>query len=194
MNTEETTDEASINQEQEHLTWYVMCDKTRRNANNPAYKVLQSMGFEVFTPMTTKAVGRGKEKRVIEIPFIVDLLFVHSTRAKLDAIEELIPTLHYRFKRGGKYREVLVVREYDMNRFIYAVQHTEVKEFFAVGDLPVNLVGNTVLIHGGPLDGYEVLLKKMRGTRKKHIFVELPKLAYAELELKQFDSIEIVKK
>lgn len=194
MNTNENEGLIGIRPKEERLTWFVMCDRKRRNAIEPAYKMLRRMGFEVFTPLVRKIIGKGDAKKVVEMPFIIDLLFVHSTRQKLDPIEEEIATLHYRFKKGGKYREALVVREDDMNHFIHAVESTEVKEYFAVDALPVSLIGATVLIHGGPLDGYQVLLKKMRGSKKKHIFVELPKLVYAELELMEFDSLEIVKK
>lgn len=174
------------------LTWFAMCDRKRRNAAEPAYQMLKRRGFEVFTPMRTTIVGRGKNRHVIDVPFIVDLLFVHSTRQLLDPVEEVTPTLHYRFKRGGKYREALTVREDDMNRFIHAVNNAEVKEFFAIDALPPHLMGKTVVVHGGPLDGYQVVLKKMQGARHKRILVDLPGLAYAELELKDFDSIETV--
>lgn len=177
----------------EQLIWFVMCDQKRRNAIEPAYKMLQRYGFEVFTPLTRKVVGRGKNKKVVEWPFIVDLLFVHSTREKLDPVEELTATLHYRYKKGGAYREALVVREDDMNRFIHAIENTEIKEFFDIDEVPKQVIGSKAIIHGGPLDGYKVTLKKMRGSYKKHIFVDLPGLACAELELKIFDSIEVVK-
>lgn len=190
-NTFEGLNNAQTNSDQ--LIWFVMCDQKRRNATEPAYKMLERIGFEVFTPLTRKVVGRGKNKKVVEIPFIVDLLFVHSTREKLDPVEERTPTLHYRFKKGGAYREALVVREDDMNRFIHAIQNTEIKEFFGIDEVPKEIIGSKAIIHGGPLDGYNVTLRKLRGSYKKHIFVELPGLACTELELKVFDSIEVVK-
>lgn len=141
--------------------------------------------------MVSKAVVKGRQKYVVKVPLLSDILFVHSSEAELDPIVAKIPTLHYRFKKGGKYREHIVVRDEDMERFMYAAGHAEIKEFYAIDDLPWELIGNKVVIHGGPLDGYEVTLKKMQGSKKKRIFIELPKLAYAEMELTDFDKIEI---
>lgn len=170
-----------------------MCDQKRRNALDPAYRMLEGKGFEVFTPMVKKAVVKGNQKHVVQVPLLTDILFVHSTEIKIDEIIAKTPTLHYRFKKGGKYREHITVRDEDMVRFIYAANHTEIKEFYAIDDLPKELVGNKVKIEGGPLNGYTVILKKMQGSKRKRIFVELPPIAYAEMELTVFDSLKVVK-
>lgn len=171
-----------------------MCDTKRANALDRAYLMLERKGFEVFTPLKKKAIGTGKLKQVVEVPIFSDLLFVHSTREKLDAIEAVTPTLGYRYVKGGKYRESMTVRDSEMDRFINAINNAEVKEFFSADTLPKHLIGNTVIVHGGVLNGYEVTLRKLQGLKmKRRVFVGIKNLAYAEIEISDFSSLEIVK-
>lgn len=191
MDTNEKANTTNSQANKESPKWFFMCDQKRRNALDPAYKMLESKGFDVFTPKIKKIIGKGKNKKVDEVPLLTDILFVHSTEEKLDPIVAKTPTLHYRYKKGGKFQEHIIVSDKDMERFIDFSEHAEIKEFFAIEALPKELVGGNVVIHGGPLDGYEVKVKKMQGSKKKRIFIELPKLAYAEFELTDFTSLEI---
>ena len=81
--------------------WFVMRDLKRRNAKLPAYKMLEELGIEHFTPMVQKIVKVGGSLEHRTEPFIQDLLFVRETRERLDPIVEKTPTLQYRFLRGG---------------------------------------------------------------------------------------------
>lgn len=176
------------------VAWYAMCDLTRANALEPAYKMLEKKGFEVFTPKKRKVVRRQKQKFIEDVPAIHDLLFVHSSVQLINPIVAKKPTLRYRFVRGGKYREATIVRDGDMERFILAVKSSEKAEFFAIDELRPEMVGDNVIVHGGLLDGKEVTLRKMRGTSKKRILVELPGFLIAQVELTDFDSLETVKR
>lgn len=191
MNTDGSLNTTAI--QNENPRWFFMCDKKRHNALEPAYKMLERKGFEVFTPKVKKVVGRGKFKKVDEVPLLSDILFVHSTEEKIDPIVAKTPTLHYRYKKGGKYCEHIIVNDKDMDLFIYAAEHIEIKEFFAIDELPQKLIGDKVIIHGGPLDGRKARLKKMQGARKKRILIELDKMAYGEFELTEFISLEVDK-
>lgn len=193
MDTDQTANAAAVQDTGEHVKWYFMCDQKRRNALHPAYKMLADKGFEVFTPMITKMVVKGGQKKVMKVPLLTDILFIHGTETNINAILAKTPTLHYRFKKGGRYREHIIVADADMERFIYAAEHAEIKEFYALDSLPESLIGHRVTIQGGPLHGYSVLLKKMQGSKKKRIFVELPEIAYAEMELTIFDSLKVEK-
>lgn len=175
------------------VAWYVMCDISRPNALMPAYKTLENKGFEVFTPKKQKVVRRHNLKLIEEVPVIHDLLFVHSSIRLINKEVAEKPTLRYRFVHGGRYREATVVRDSDMNRFILAVNSSEKTEYFAIDELTPDMIGDTVLVHGGALDGKEVTLRKMRGTSKKRILVELPGILVAQIALTDFDSLEKVK-
>lgn len=163
--------------------WYVLRDLKRPNAKQPAYKLLADDGFEVFVPMKWQvAVRRGKRVRE-EVPVIHGLLFVHSEKSRLDLVVEKSNTLQYRYLKGGGYCEPMVVRDKDMDRFMNAVKCTQFPVFYLPEEITPDMIGNKVCIIGGALDGYEVSLLKIRGSRKKRIFVELPGLVAVSVEV-----------
>lgn len=64
-----------MGQQDEVMRWFVMRDLKRGNAKNHAYKMLQGLKFDVFTPMKWHVATRKGEKVREEIPVIPDLLF-----------------------------------------------------------------------------------------------------------------------
>lgn len=177
-----------------HAYWYAMRDLKRPNAADPAYRMLADKGFEVFTPLKEKYVIRHGSRAIIQVPVIFDLLFVHSKKKELDEIEEKVSTLQYRYVKGGYYRQPTIVPDWDMNRFINAVKSTDSPKFYLPDEVTPDMVGKTVIVHGGPLDGYKVPLRKMRGTRIKRVFVELKNFVTTEVELRNYDYLEEVEK
>lgn len=111
-----------------------MRDLKRCNAKTPAYKMLQDLKFEVFTPMKWHVATIKGEKIRKEIPVIPDLLFVHSNRADLDPIVTKTETLQYRFLRGT-WREPMTVRESDMEWFIHSVNSSESVKYYLPEEL-----------------------------------------------------------
>lgn len=162
--------------------WFVMRDLKRSNAKQPAYKLLNELKIKCFTPMIWKTfICKGK--RILkEVPFMQDLLFVYDSRRVLDPIVERIATLQYRFVKGGK-RMPMTVRTEDMERFIKAVSTMERPNFYTPEEIEPSMIGKKVRIVGGPLDGYEGYLQKIQGSKVKHLFVELPNLLTAAVEV-----------
>lgn len=162
--------------------WFVMRDLKRSNAKQPAYKLLNELKIKCFTPMIWKTfICKGK--RILkEVPFMQDLLFVYDSRRVLDPIVERIATLQYRFVKGGK-RMPMTVRTEDMDRFIKAVSTMERPNFYTPEEIEPSMIGKKVRIVGGPLDGYEGYLQKIQGSKVKHLFVELPNLLTAAVEV-----------
>lgn len=163
--------------------WYVMRDLKRSNALLPAYKQLEGMNVEVFTPMTwSLKVRNGKQVRVYK-PYIQDLLFVHDTRATIDPIVQKTPTLQYRYRKGGAYREPMVVDDDDMNRFMHAVSAAANPKYYLPEEILPSMCGRMVSIVGGPLDGYEGRLLSVRGSKVKRLLVELPDIFTVGVEV-----------
>lgn len=162
--------------------WFVMRDLKRSNAKQPAYKLLAELKIKCFTPMVWK-MFISKGKRILkEVPFMQDLLFVYESRRVLDPIVERIATLQYRFVKGGKCMP-MTVRTEDMNRFIKAVSAMEHPNFYTPEEIKPSMIGKKVRIVGGPLDGYEGYLQKIQGSKVKHLFVELPNVLAAAVEV-----------
>ena len=176
------TENDGASDESDRLQWFVMRDLKRRNAKLPAYKLFDNLKIRFFTPMVWRLVIRHGKRIKEEVPFIQDLLFVHSTRQAVDPIVEKYDTVQYRYVRGG-YKIPMTVREADMQRFIDAVSSTDNPQYYKPEEITPDMIGRKVRIVGGPLDGYEGNLQKMQGARVKRLFVELPNLLAAAVEV-----------
>ena len=165
--------------------WFVLRDLKRPNAKQPAYVQLSDLNFEVFTPMREQLTIRvgGRDKVRLMAPYIPDLLFVHSSREALDPIIRSIPTLQYRFPKGGQYMKPMVVPNADMERFIRVVKASENPRYYLPEELPESFCGRRIRIVGGPLDGCEGKLLTIRGSKKKRLLVELPDFFYVGVEV-----------
>ena len=168
---------------EEKKQWFAMRDLKRGNASNPAYLALGQMGFEVFTPMRETLSVRFGTRRKVMRPFLQDLLFVHSEREFLDPVVERTPTLQYRYAKGLGYRQPVVVPDRQMNPFIAAAGAVPGPRYYLPEELTPDMVGRAVRIIGGPLDGYEGRLLRLRGARAKRVIVELPNLITLAVEV-----------
>lgn len=153
-----------------------MRDLKRTNALLPAYKQLSELGMEVFTPMATCIFNRRGKRIRAEVPVMHDLLFVNETRQNLDPIVAKTPTLQYRFKKGGKQGEPIVVPNEDMERFISVIQSTDNPKFYSADEITSLMCGRTIRMVGGILNGYEGKLQTVRGSKTKRLIVTLSSL------------------
>lgn len=133
--------------------------------------------------MKSTTITRGKIKIQSEIPIIHDLLFVNTTRNDLDPLVEIVPTLQYRYIHGNSYMEPMIVSDEEMNRFIRAVSNTPDPEIMLPSGITNDMIGKKVRINGGPLDGYIGNLKKVRGSKKRRLIVEIPNILMATVEV-----------
>lgn len=172
----------SVKETTELRQWFVMRDLKMGNAKQPAYKLLGELKIRFFTPMVWKLrIRQGKRVRQ-QVPFMPDLLFVYDSRKVLDPLVEQIATLQYRFVKGGNHQP-MTVRNADMERFIRAVDAMNNPCFYTPEEINPDMLGKKVRIVGGLLDGYEGCLQKMQGSRIKRLFVELPNLLTATVEV-----------
>uniref|UniRef100_UPI004057615A UpxY family transcription antiterminator n=1 Tax=Alistipes sp. TaxID=1872444 RepID=UPI004057615A len=156
--------------------WFALRDLKRTNALLPAYKQLSEAGMEVFTPMVTSISVKGTKRIKKRVPVMHDLLFVNESRKNLDPIVAKTPTLQYRFKRGGKQGEPIVIDKEEMERFITAVRSTDNPKFYAADEISSLMCGRTIRMVGGMLNGYEGKLQSVRGSKNKHLIITLSSL------------------
>lgn len=162
--------------------WYALRDLKRPNAKRPAYIELSELNMEVFTPMKwTLSVRGGKTERRMT-PVLRDLLFVHGSMAEIEPLVRRIATLQFRYSRGG-YLKPMAVPEDDMTRFIRAVSASESPKYYMPGELTPEMAGRAVRIIGGPLNGCEGRLLRIRGSRIRRLIVELPNFLTAGVEV-----------
>lgn len=169
--------------------WFVMRDLKRPNAKVLAYKYLEGIGIEVFTPL--KRHYQSTIREWVEKPLIHGLLFVHGTRDNLDPVVEGIPTLQYRYQLG-KRQEPMIVPDAEMERFIHAVNATDSPRYYLPEEITPKMYGSRIRVAGGPLNGYEGFLLTTRGSRTKRLLVELPGFLSVGVEVNP-DYIELLK-
>lgn len=167
----------------ERQIWYILRDLKRSNAKMPAYKELGELGFELFTPLRWKISDCNGKKVRREVPYIPDLLFVHSEKPKLDEVIERISTLQYRYLRGGAYCEPMTVREEEMNNFLKVARTASGAKFYKISEIKPEMIGKPIRIVGSALNGVEGKLLSVRGSKKKRIYVEIPGLIAVSTEV-----------
>lgn len=179
----------------ERKQWYVLRDLRRQNAKERAYEVLRDCKYDierVFTPTVEKVIKNHGRKEVRTVPFVSDLLFVYDSREHLDKIVESIPLLIYYFARGGGYNNPVFVSDDQMAAFLHAVgQLPDKVQYFKPEQVSPAIYGRSIRIIGGPLDGYEGRLMSRRGSRKKHLIIELDGLLSAAIEV-ETDYIQLL--
>jgi hypothetical protein len=89
----------------------------------------------------------------------------------IDTIVAKTPTLQYRFKKGGKQGEPIVVPEEDMKRFIGAVKASDNPKFYSVEEISSLMCGRNIRMVGGVLNGYEGKLQTVRGSKNKRLII-----------------------
>lgn len=162
------------------IQWFVMRDLTHCHSKSPAYKMLDGLKIENFTPKVQKLVVRNGKRERIEVPFIHDLLFVHDSRLTLDPLVEEVPTFQYRFLKG---RMPMIVRDKEMEQFKKAIESSESTQFYSPQEITPDMHKRKIRIIGGALDGYEGSLVTVRGSKVKRLLVELPALIAATIEV-----------
>lgn len=178
-------------EENKRICWFVLRDLKRPNAKLPAYRQLSESHFDVFTPMREQIRVRGGRRERRMAPYIPSLLFVRSSRELLDPVIETVPTIQYRFPKGGGYMQPMTVPDDDMERFIRVVKASENPRYYLPEELPKSFCGREIRIVGGPLDGCEGRLLTIRGSKKRRLLVELPDFFYVGVEVSP-EFIELV--
>ncbi len=171
-----------LNEADESVKWYAMRDLKRHNAKEPAYKLFEGKGIEVFTPMKWLLVTKKGKRTRVEVPFIPDLLFVRDSKQNLDSIVKRTETLQYRYVKGG-YCVPMVVPDADMERFIHAVKSSESPKYFLPEEVTPQMCGRRIRIVGGPLDTYEGSLLTTRGSKVKRLVIKLGDFLAAGVEV-----------
>lgn len=170
--------------------WFAMRATYKREFTAQEY--LQGKGIEVFVPTRREVrVVRGV-KRKLTVPAINSLIFVYAQKEALQQAKYGVEYLQYLTRKMDGRNEPIIVPEEQMEQFRRVVEDETVdKTFFAPGE--VNLAeGTKVRVHGGPLDGYEGVLVKVKVRRNKQFFLSIEGVVSVNPELKNYHLLEVV--
>lgn len=171
--------------------WFAMRATYKREFMAQEY--LTNKGFEVFLPLKREVREIRGIKRKVTVPAINSLIFVKAQKEELQQAKFGVEYLQYLTKKLDGKNIPIVVPTDQMEQFKMVVEDDTIdKTYFAPGE--VNLTeGTKVKVHGGPLDGYEGVLVKIKGKRNKQFFLDVEGVLSVNPELKNYHLIEVVK-
>lgn len=163
--------------------WFVLRDFRKWNAKAPAYKTLPKLGIKCFTPMHWIMTVRRNIRSREYVPVIQNLLFAYDTKKILDPIVAKDGSLQYQFRRGSGSGTPMTVPDFDMERFINAVNNDPTPIYLTIDELTSDMYGRDIIINGGPMNGYQGKLLKVQGSKKKRLIVAIPRFIAAAVEV-----------
>lgn len=177
---------------EEEQQWFVMRDLHRGPANQYIYERLSSQGFETYSPTVKKRKLVNGRAIIIECPYIRDLFFIHSTVSQVKAVMDPYCYFQFRYRLGVSPPTPIVVPHKEMDDFIRVNQNSDSPEFISSDSIPSDVRNRKIRVVGGPLDGVEGMLKTVRGSKFKTLYVELPGIMTIST-VSKFDFIQILK-
>ena len=170
--------------------WFVL-----RAVFNQEIKVrdkLRSLGLRSYVPMCWRltTVKGHKVRRLV--PSITELVFVFGEEEIIgECKSRLKETVYWVMTHHDGQHEKLIVPDKAMNDFIRITEQSERSiTFFRPDELQLNK-GDRILIHGGPFDGVEGILQKIKGKREKQLLVTIPNIISVAVSIRP-EMVELV--
>ena len=160
----------------EPVEWFAMSATFGRALK--AKDFLESRAVQCFIPMKYEVISDGKngKKRKL-IPAINNLLFVKTTRSRIQALKTEMSYLQYLTRPDGVRRIPIVVPNFQMEQFI-AVCNSYSEKLIYLNPDEINIQkGTPVQIVGGAFDGIEGTFVKIEGVRNRRVAIMVPGIA-----------------
>ena len=154
----------------ENIVWFAMSATFGRELK--ARDFLEKNGVECFIPMKYQMVNDRKQGKVRKlVPAISNLLFVHTTKERIQTLKSSVDYLQYLTMPIEGKNIPIIVPEYQMQPFI-AVCETHDEKLVYLSPDEINLdKGTPVRIVGSSFDGVEGTFVKVEKRRKKQVVV-----------------------
>lgn len=154
----------------EDILWFAMSATFGRELK--AKEFLEKNDVECFVPMRYEIQKNKKDEHTRQlVSAINNLIFVHTTRKRIQDLKSQVQYLHYLVHTIEGRNIPIVVPECQMTQFITVCNTYNEKLAFLSPD-EVNLdKGTRIRIVGGALDGIEGTFVKVANGRKKKIVV-----------------------
>ena len=154
----------------EEPAWFAMSATFGRELKAKTF--LESKQVKCFVPMRYEIVKdktQGKIRKLV--PAINNLIFVYTTKERIQALKSVAEYLQYLTKPVGGKNIPITVPEYQMRQFM-AVCDTYNENLVYLSPNEVNLKeGTPVKIIGSEFDGNEGTFVKVNKSRKKRVVV-----------------------
>lgn len=154
----------------EALEWFAMSATFGRELKARDY--LEGKGTRCFIPMRWQMVcdRRGGKVRKL-VPAISNLIFVHTTRQRIQALKSVVDYLQYLTRPGGGKNIPITIPEDQMQHFIRVCDSLSETLVYLAPDEVELAEGTPVRIVGSVFDGVEGTFVKVGKGRKKQVVV-----------------------
>ena len=164
--------------------WFAMRVTYRREMKVKAE--MDALGVPAFVPMR-RIMQRGiRLKNTLE-PAIHNLIFIHATEEKMQALKKSRPELQYMMRQMNGKMEKIIVPQRQMDDFMKvcttSLDFVEIVSAEQVRFKP----GQEVMVISGPLQGIRGHFQRVEGHRAKRLIVTIPGACSATVEVKAED-------
>ena len=168
----------------EGVFWFAMRVTYRREMKVKAE--MDALGVPAFVPMR-RIMQRGiRLKNTLE-PAIHNLIFIHATEEKMQALKKSRPELQYMMRQMNGKMEKIIVPQRQMDDFMKvcttSLDFVEIVSAEQVRFKP----GQEVMVISGPLQGIRGYFQRVEGHRAKRLIVTIPGACSATVEVKAED-------
>lgn len=170
--------------------WYVL--RALFRSEQKVRDGLRRAGFRCYVPMSWRVDKvRGRQERRL-VPAISELVFVYGSDETIRDYKNGSPETVYWMMIGREpNRQKVVVSDKAMQDFIRVTQQQERQvTYFRPEELSL-AKGDHIIIHGGPFDGVEGVLMKIKGRRERQLVVSIPDVAAAAVSIRP-EMVEVV--
>ena len=170
--------------------WFAMRATYKREMVAKEY--LEGKGIEVFVPLKREVkVVRGI-KRKVTVPAINSLIFVYAQKEALQSAKFGVEYLQYLTRKLDGRNVPIIVPDRQMEQFKAVVEDDTIdKIYYAPGELNM-AQGKKVRVHGGPMDGVEGVLLKVKGKRAKQFTMEVEGTIAISTNVENYHLVEVV--
>ena len=164
--------------------WFAMRVTYRREMKVKAE--MDALEVPAFVPMR-RIMQRGiRLKNTLE-PAIHNLIFIHATEEKMQALKKSRPELQYMMRQMNGKMEKIIVPQRQMDDFMKvcttSLDFVEIVSAEQVRFKP----GQEVMVISGPLQGIRGHFQRVEGHRAKRLIVTIPGACSATVEVKAED-------
>lgn len=137
-----------------------------------AKSFLEDKNIECFIPMRYEMVKDSKHVKSKKlVPALRNLIFVHTTKEKIQTEKSYLGYLHYLTKPENGRNVPIIVPEHQMQQFITVCDTYDDHLVYLSPDEIKLDAGTSVRIIGSMFDGVEGIFVKVAGSRKKKVVV-----------------------
>jgi len=162
-------------------------------------QMLHEQSVETFVPrrVELRRDAYGRKHRVLK-NVLPEFIFVRQTYEFLQPFIKAVQAkqgwpVYFAKRRDGEQNRILVVPMREMTPFIKAITEMADRVTFLQPDELELKRGDRVKIHGGPLDGCEGEVLKLKGKRKKQLVLRITGFAAISVTTVEPEYVELIK-